>query len=67
MRTVPEATVVGNPLFRGLVCQLKALSRSLVGGDATFAEVEASALRVASNRCLIRRGFRSAWRTVCRP
>jgi hypothetical protein len=48
MRTVPESTVIGNPLFRALVCQLKALSRSLLGEDASFSDVEVNTLQVTN-------------------
>ncbi len=48
MHTLPEETVGDNPLFRALVCQVKALSRNLLSSEATFAEVEATALRIAN-------------------
>ena len=48
MGNVPEETVVSNPLFRTLVCQLKALTRNLLGEDATFGEVEVSAQQVTN-------------------
>ena len=48
MRTLPEAVVLDNPLFRALVNQVSALYRAMVGADATFAEVESGSLRIAN-------------------
>ncbi len=48
MQTLPEAAVIDNPLFRALVNQVSALSRNLVGQDATFTEVEVGALQIAN-------------------
>jgi hypothetical protein len=48
MQTLPEADVINNSLFRALVNQVSALSRNLVGSNATFAEVETGSLRIAN-------------------
>lgn len=48
MRTLPEAAVIDNPLFRAFRCQLRALARNLLGDGATFAEVEVGVLQVAN-------------------
>ena len=48
MQTLPEAVVIDNPLFRALVNQMSALSRTILGTDATFAEVESGSLRIAN-------------------
>lgn len=48
MPNLPERAVLDNPLFRALVCQVKALTRNLLGEDATFGEVEVVALRVTN-------------------
>lgn len=48
MQILPEAAVIDHPLFRALVNQVSALSRNLSGSDATFAEVETCALRIAN-------------------
>ncbi len=48
MPNLPEETVLDNSLFRALVCQVKALSRNLLGSEATFAEVEAASLQIAN-------------------
>ena len=48
MQTLPEAAIIDNSLFRALVNQVSALSRNLVGANATFAEVEGGSLQIAN-------------------
>lgn len=48
MPTLPESTILNNPLFRALVGQVRALCRNLLGADAKFAEVETNSLRVTN-------------------